>query len=203
MANRNSNLYKYTTLILAIILILVVASFLSYDFGYKMGTQQVVCNCPDIPAGAKTAPGPGPCHCPIAVNQTTSTTQTTVLSSVQCSNQHYTSVSVGNSLTCGSFSAKVEYVNSTNVTLQIYYNGAYVNQSVFGRNMQKAFSFSSSVTYGIYMAGPIPSNQSAYFIIDSGYVTCTTVTIPTIKTTSTVTTTMPSTIASSLSSTTI
>ena len=36
----------------------------------------------------------------------------------------------------------------------------------------------SGGTFGIYMAGPIPSNQSAYFIIDTGYVVCTTVDVP-------------------------
>lgn len=157
MAIKTRDIYKYSTFLLLIVVIVLIAA-LAYNSGRNSISYTTI---------------------PQSSSQTSSqTTQPSFPAQVQCSNQ-YTAVSVGNSLTCGSFTAKVAQVNATNVTLQIYYHNVYVNQSIFGGNMQKSFNFGSGGTFGIYMAGPIPSNQSAYFIIDTGYVVCTTITIPT------------------------
>ncbi len=152
---KNKDVYKYATVLLLGVVVVLIAA-LSYSEGRNSVRYTTIS---------------------ASLQSSAQTSQSTLPPSAQCSNQ-YAAVSVGNAMSCGPFLAKVAYLNATNATLQIYYNGKYVNQSVFGVSSQKSYNFGSGGTYGIYIAGTIPSNSSAYFIIDNGYVVCTTVPIP-------------------------
>ena len=117
MAVKNADIYKYSTLILGVIVIVLLVSI----FSYNSGRNSYATIFTTIQS----------------TQQLTSIQYTTVSSLPSCdaSTNGAAQVYVGNSVSCGLFAAELASINSSGVPkVLIYYNGTYTNQYIVGVN---------------------------------------------------------------------
>lgn len=177
------NVYKYSTVLLAILLVIVIASFWSYDLGYKSGKSSNLTT-----------------SSPVTSIQYT-TVPTTNMQSTGCSYTQPTQVPVGGNLTCGLFITTIANVSNASIGLRASYNGTHiikiVNKSVMNRGTF-ALNFPSVTVYARIWSFSVPM-QTVYIQMAAGASTLTTtVTLPSTSYNTTTTTSVNTTSTSTI-----
>lgn len=177
MAKGNNNIYKYTTFLLAIILIIVLIAFISGKLSYNSTTTIFIGASGNWSSALR--------------NPSTSTTTSTISNSQYCSTQP-TFIHIGNSLVCGPFAATILNATNTSISLTATYNGISINKTVTNQKGYIGDTFALNFSRTVVFArvwGYFPSNQTVYFQMStSPIVLTTTITLPstTYNTTSTI-----------------
>lgn len=167
IVKRNNNIYKYTTFVLAMVLIVVLIALISGRLSYNSTTTIFVGASGNWSSYLK--------------NTSTSTSTSTITTGLYCSTQP-TFVHIGNTLICGSFTATILNATNTSVSLIATYNGISINKTVTNQKGYIgdtfALNFSGTVVFG-RVWGYFPSNQTVYFQMSTApIVLTTTITLP-------------------------
>lgn len=169
---QNSDVQKAYLLALALTIIVILIGSVFHSAGKATpfnSTPQnqtpagpLICNCPNIPAGVQTQPGPGPCHCPIsATNMTNSTANSTMNTTLSVMQQINYSSAYGFTLSQNMFHANsssqclLESISACNNNMPSQYvcaNSQYAN--TIQAQYREVYS-SPTVCPQFFMAGRI------------------------------------------------